>query len=255
LDGIIFKDDARLDFTEIFLRGKGHTFFACDAPPAKLGFVVFPFKKGIDESAYNDEYFGGLGKKTIIFSGLRNAYADEECEKHRLAYHVIMEDRGVAIKNAVPTSEGVIAYLIANRNRTIADSRILITGYGVCGSDLARRLRLLGANVYALVRGREKACAARADSVAPVYMEGLWGLNFDICINTVPAPVLTDEFVGRANGALFVDIASKPGFNMELAKTYNNKSAALPGIPGKYAIKTAGEIIGEYIDFVLSGGK
>ena len=254
MNGIIIKDDARLDFTENFLRGKGHVFLTPDTAPGNLDFIIFPFKKGIDESVYNDKYFGSLPGNAKVFSGLRNIYANDQCVKNGLEYKAIMEDRGITLKNAVPTSEGVIAYLIGNRDYTVANSRILIIGYGVCGSDLARRLKSLGADVYALVRSREKECAAYADSIKPVYLEGLDVLNPDVYINTAPEHALTDEMINRATGALFVDIASKPGFNMELARKQNEKSAALPGIPGKYAVRAAGEIIGGYIHFVLGGG-
>jgi len=253
LKGIILKDDARYDHTEHYLSSRGHIFYGPHTPPENLDFIIFPFKKDIDKSIYDNAFFAALKGNTPVFSGLKNTYAANKCEEYGLNYYVIMDDRGIAVKNAVPTSEGVIAYLIGNRDYTLADSRVLVIGYGICGSDLAKRLKALGANVCALVRNREKECAAQADSVTPVYLEDLNGMNFDIYINTVPGPVLTDEIIGRAGGALFADIASKPGFNMELAKKYNDKSAPLPGIPGKYAVRAAGEIIGEYIQYVLSG--
>ena len=252
MTGIILKDDARYGHTESFLRGKGHILNDPCTPPEDLDFIIFPFKEDIDKSIYDDEYFAALSKKTLIFSGLRNTYMAHSCEKYGLAYHVIMEDHSIAVKNAVPTSEGVIAYLIGNRDYTIANSRILVVGYGICGSDLAKRLKALGADVYVLVRNREKECAAYADSITPVYWEELSGLIFDAYINTVPARVLADKMVEQAGGALFVDIASKPGYNRELANRLNEKSTALPGIPGKYAVRAAGEIIGEYIHYVLS---
>jgi len=253
LNGVILKDDARFYHTEDFLRRKGHVFYELGTPPEDLDFIIFPFKKAIDESIYNDEYFSSLGKKTIVFSGLRNAYLANKCVEHGLKYYPMMEDQSIALKNAVPTSEGIIAYLIENRERTVANSSILIIGYGVCGKDLSKRLKALGANVYALVRNREKECAAFVDSITPIYPVELEGLRFDVYINTVPGRVLTDETLKRANGALFVDIASKPGFDMDLAKRLNEKSALLPGIPGKYAVWTAGEILGEYIHYILGG--
>ena len=255
MNGIILKDDARYDHVENFLRRKGYLFYEPHTRPENLDFIILPFKKELDKSIFDDEYFAALGKRASVFSGLRNTYVAEKCDKYGLSYHVIMEDRGIAVKNAVPTSEGVICYLIGNRDDTIANSRILVIGYGFCGCDLAKRLKSLGASVYALVRNREKECAAYADYVTPVYLEALNGLQYDVCINTVPGDVLTDGIIERAGGALFVDIASKPGFNMELAKKYNERSAVLPGIPGKYAVRAAGEILGEYIHYILSGAK
>ena len=253
LQGIILKDDARYIHTEYYLKSRGYIFTEANAPPGSLDFIVFPFMGEIDSSVYNDNYFAALKKEVLIFSGIKNVYLADKCAEYGLSYHIITEDRFVAVKNAVPTSEGVIAYLIANRINTLANSRALIIGYGVCGRDLGKRLKGLEAKVYALVRSQEKEYAAYADSVIPIYLEEL--LNkpaFDIIINTVPERVLSNEILGEIKGAILIDIASKPyGFDMEYAKKLNEKSALLPGIPGKYAVQSAGEILGEYINFVL----
>jgi len=254
MDGLILKDDARYQYTENYLQSKGHVFHTPDAKPQNLDFVIFPFKEAVDESIFNNGYFVALGNNALVFSGLRNDFLAEKCAAHDISYYVMMDDDGVKVKNAVPTSEGVIAYLVFNLGRTIANSRVLVIGYGVCGRDLSLRLTALGSNAHALVRNSEKACAAYADSVTPIYLNELHQLNFDAIINTVPGCVLTDEMLGCVGGALLIDIASKPyGFNMCLAKKLNSKSALLPGIPGKYAAQTAGEILGEYINFVLRG--
>ncbi|MCL2593858.1 MAG: NAD(P)-binding domain-containing protein, partial [Defluviitaleaceae bacterium] len=180
-------------------------------------------------------------------------YLTNRCKEYGLKYYPMMEERGITIKNAIPTSEGVISYLIKNRIDTIANSKILVIGYGVCGSDLSKKLKALGANVYALVRNREKEATAYADSITPIYAErAFYKPNFDVIINTVPECVMTNEVLQKCKGTLFIDIASKPyGFDMEFAKKLNEKSALLPGIPGKYAVRTAGEILGEYINQVL----
>ena len=262
IEGIIcseLKGDARYCYAENYLRAKGHTFQKPDTSPKSPDFVIFPFKNEPDKSIYDEHFFAALGRNTLIFSGLRSPYLTQKCRKYNLEYHVMMEDGGVAIKNAVPTSEGVILYLISNRTNTIANSRILVIGYGTCGRDLAKRLKALDADVYALVRSREKECAADSDSVKPIYIDALnapTDPNFDVIINTVPQQVLTNEHLSKAKGTLLIDIASKPyGFDIEYAKQLNEKSALLPGIPGKYAIQTAGEVLGEYVDYILGRGK
>lgn len=253
MQGIILKDDARYHHTENYLTNCGHTFCTVNTTPESLDFVVFPFMGNIDYSVFNDFFFASLTSDTLIFSGVRNAYIAGKCKEYGLAYHVLTDERAVAIKNAVPTSEGVIAYLITNRINTVSNSRVLIIGYGVCGRDLSKRLKALGADVYALVRSREKESAAYTDSISPIYMGKLFeGPTFDIIINTVPELVLTNDMLDKTQGAMLIDIASKPyGFDMEYAKKINSKSALLPGIPGKYAVQTAGEILGEYINHVL----
>ncbi|MCL2574678.1 MAG: NAD(P)-binding domain-containing protein [Defluviitaleaceae bacterium] len=253
--GMILVDDRRYLHTKNYLKKKKHVFCETDTMPHILDFMIFPFAGEIDVDMYNAAYFTAVRKDAIIFSGIRNAYLAQMCEENGLDYHVMMDDTSIATKNAVPTSEGVIAHLVRNRESTIADSRVLIIGYGICGRDLARRLKALDADVYALVRNREKEFAATEDGMKTIYLHGLFEYDFDMIINTVPQEVLTQEMVRRlGDSAMLIDIASAPyGFNMELAKSLNEKSALLAGIPGKHALKTSGEILGAYIDAVLKG--
>jgi len=253
LKGIIIKDDDRYQHSENYLKNCGHIFCKTNEPPENLDFIVFPFKEAIDNSIYDDRFFKALRSNIVIFSGVRNAYIANKCKENKLEYYVLTEDCSVAIKNAVPTSEGVIAYLITNRINTVANSRVLVIGYGICGRDLSKRMRALGANVYAVVRNREKESLAYVDSVTPLYLDEFSeNINFDIVINTVPKCILTNEMLDKLQGAIMIDIASKPhGFDIEYAKKLNKKSELLLGIPGKYAKRTAGEILGEHINNIL----
>ena len=252
--GMILIDDRRYAHTKNYLKATGHIFCEADTPSQNLDFMIFPFANGINEKLYNHAYFAATKPNVAVFSGIRNEYLSQMCLEYGLTYHVMMDDGEIAKKNAVPTSEGVIKYLVTNRESTIAGSRMLVIGYGICGSDLARKLSALRADVYALVRNREKEILAQNDNVMPIYLHELFAQNFDVIVNTVPQTVLTDEMVRRLSGTLLVDIASKPyGFDMKLAQDLNEKSALLPGIPGKYAVKTSGEILGQYIDAILRG--
>lgn len=245
--GIIFKDDKRYDYTEDYLKERGYVFCDKDVSPESLDFIIFPFMGAVDFAAFDDDYFARLNPDTVIFSGVQNEYLEEICNRHNLRYYVMTNAKGVQIKNAAPTSEGVIAYLISNRVDAISDSHILVIGYGNCGSDLGKKLCGLGANVFALVRNKEKEERACADGAVPIYLdEMLDAKGFDIIINTVPGRVLTDEMIDESE-ALIIDIASKPyGFDAQ-------KATILSGIPGKYAIRTAGFILGEYVDIILRG--
>ena len=255
LKGIIIEDDRRYHHMRTFLENKGHYICTNSHVPKDLDFVIFPFAAELDQKQYGHGFFAGLKKGVLIFSGIRSGYIDGMCKQFGLEYIVMMENRGVAEKNAVPTSEGVIAYLITSMARTLEGSRILIIGYGNCGRDLAKRLKALGVCVTALVRNKEKEMTAAEDGVAALYLKDFHKLDFDVIINTVPSTVLPDEMLKDRLGTILIDISSKPhGFNIEKAKKLNEKSALLPGIPGKYAVKTAGEILGEYIHGILEGG-
>lgn len=252
--GIITCDDGRYYHTKNFLTSNGYEFHAIYARPINLDFAVFQFSGEIDEGFFTPDYFGALPKKTKIFSGLRSNYLTKVCQKNNLGYYPMMESEDVTKKNAVPTAEGVIHYLIQSRESTIANSQILVIGYGICGKEIATRLNHLGATVYALVRNHKSEVAAKQDGITPIYIDDLDNHNFGAVINTVPAQVLTDDHVKKLSHALLVDIASAPyGFNLALAQTFNKASTILPKIPSKYAIKSSGEILGEFIKNVMEG--
>ena len=249
--GIIINDDRRYSYTEEYLKKRGFIFDG-NCKKSELDVIIFSFKSEPNQDIYNDTFFSSLKKDVYIFSGLRNGYLTQKCKEFGFSYNVMLEALSVQIDNAIPTSEGVIEYIIRNRTNTIHDSRILIIGYGVCGSDLAKRLKGLNADVYALVRNKEKESMAYADSITPIYFSELSCTGklraFDVIVNTVPARIFTNEMTSLTGDTLLIDIASSPyGFDIELAKKQNEKSAILPAIPSKYAIKTAGEILGGYI--------
>ena len=118
----------------------------------------------------------------------------------------------------------------------------------MCGRDLCRRLRALDAHVFALVRNDLREAEAVADGITPVYLENIGQAGYDVIINTVPARILTNDKLAGYKGALLIDIASAPyGFDMEFAKQLHCNSALMPGIPGRYATKRAGEILGKFV--------
>ena len=104
------------------------------------------------------------------------------------------------------------------------------------------------------MRNKEKAATAYTEAITAVYEKGVFdGEPFDVIVNTIPAEILPNYLLDKTNAALIIDIASGPfGFDLEYAKTINEKSALLLGIPGKNASKTAGEILGEYVNHILN---
>ena len=254
MKGFVVKDDVRYEYVQRFLAAKGHG-ICLRHPPEELDFIIFPFMDKVDSTTYNESFFSNLRQTTHVFSGTHCTYLDKMCAKHGLQYHVMLEDVGVATKNAVATSEGVIAHIITDSDCILQGAEVLVVGYGKCGRDLARRLNALNANVCALVRNSEKEAMAWADGVKPIYLSQFNDKHFDVVVNTIPNVVLAAETLEHRQNTLFLDIASKPyGFNMTQVRTVSAKSAILPGLPGKYAAKTSGQILGEYVDSILKGG-
>ena len=100
----------------------------------------------------------------------------------------IMKREELAVLNTISTAEGAIEIIIANTNKIIHGSNILILGFGRIGKVLAKKLDGLSANV---------TCPARKDEdLAWIKTYGYMDTNintigdklseYEVIINTVP---------------------------------------------------------------------
>ena len=167
----------------------------------------------------------------------------------------IMKREELAVLNTISTAEGTIEIIIANTNKIIHGSKVLILGFGRIGKVLARKLAGLSAKV---------TCAARKDEdLAWIEAYGHKSLNinnlgenlrpFDIIINTVPHIILTEqklEYVRK--DALLIDLASNPGgIDKKAIKDRNLKFVWALSLPGKVAPTTSAEFIKETVYNIL----
>lgn len=194
---------------------------------------------------------------TLIFTGIKTSRLDDLFGDN---YIRLMDFDDIAIENSIPTAEGVIANIIQNTDYTIDGANIVVLGYGRCGKTLAQKLAGLGANVSVgiireknddfLIQNEIKVFYTNHDMKENIE-------NSDIIINTVPI-LLLDEYALNAvkEGTYIIDIASSPyGVDFESAKRKGINAVLLPGIPGKIAPITAGEILAKKIESIIKGGK
>ena len=116
--------------------------------------------------------------------------------------------------NAIPTAEGCIGILMAERTQTLWNSAILLAGFGPVGQALGVRLAALGAQVTVAARRPAQRALAESFGLRAVDLARLeqTAPAFDTVVNTIPAPVLGDGVLARLrSGSLIVDLASKPG--------------------------------------------
>ena len=161
----------------------------------------------------------------------------------------------LAIRNAIPTAEGCIGVLLAQRKRTLWGSAVLLLGFGPVGQAVGTRLAALGARVTVAARrpaqraqaeslGMQGAELARLDRLAPA---------FDTVVNTIPAQVLTAPVLARLRpGSLIVDLASRPGgTDFDAAARYGHKAIHALSLPAACAPETAGEIVARTVREML----
>ena len=153
----------------------------------------------------------------------------------------------LAIRNAIPTAEGCIGVLLAQRKRTLWGSAVLLLGFGPVGQAVGTRLAALGAHVT--VAARRPAQRAQAESLgmqgAELARLARLAPAFDTVVNTIPAQVLTAPVLARLRpGSLIVDLASRPGgTDFDAAARCGHKAIHALSLPAACAPETAGEIV------------
>ena len=167
----------------------------------------------------------------------------------------IMKREELAVLNTISTAEGAIEIAIANTNKILHGSNVLILGFGSIGKVLARKLAGLSAKV---------TCAARKDEdLAWIKAYGHMATNinllgenlsqYDIILNTVPHLILNQELLNYVKeDCLLIDLASNPGgIDKRTAKNRQLKLIWALALPGKVAPITTAEFIKDTIYNIL----
>lgn len=166
-------------------------------------------------------------------------------------YVDFMKSEQVALFNAVATAEGSIAEACSLGVVQLTGSSCLVAGYGRCGEALAHKLKQFGAQVTVMERSRRQRARAQTFGMQACEMqtEQAHFNQYDYIFNTVPALILTEELLMQCKKeAVIIDIASAPGgVDYEAAGRLGIRAKLCPGLPGKYAPKTAGEILAEAV--------
>ena len=156
----------------------------------------------------------------------------------------------LTVYNAIPTAEGCIGILLAERTRTLWGTNLLLLGFGPVGQALGARLAALGANVTVCARRAEQRALAESLGLRGAELARLAALApaFDTVVNTIPAPVLT----ALRPGSLIVDLASKPGgTDFAAAQRLGCKTIHALSLPAACAPDTAGEAVARTVLTIL----
>ncbi|OIJ13113.1 dipicolinic acid synthetase subunit A [Anaerobacillus alkalilacustris] len=190
-----------------------------------------------------------------VFSGISNQYLKKIVKDADRKLLELFERNDVAIYNSIPTMEGTLMMVIQNTDITIHRSNVVVLGFGRVGMTVARAFHALGANV--------KVAANQSNLLARIYEMGFEPIelskleskveNIDVCINTIPAMVLTAKIISKMpTRSLIIDLASKPGgTDFRYAEKRGIKAMLAPGLPGIVAPKTAGQIIANVLSKLL----
>ena len=163
----------------------------------------------------------------------------------------IMKREELAVLNTIATAEGTIEILIANTNKIIHGSKILILGFGRIGKVLARKLAGLTAKVTCAARKDEDLAWIKAYGHMETNINAI-GENlseYDVIINTVPHMILNQERLQYLkDDCLLIDLASNPGgIDKKAVKDRKLKFVWALSLPGKVAPTTSAEFIKDTI--------
>lgn len=163
----------------------------------------------------------------------------------------IMKQEELAVLNTIATAEGTIEIAIANTNKILHGSEVLILGFGRIGKVLARKMAGLSAKITCAARKDEDFAWIKTYGYETTNINTL-GENlkqYDMIINTVPHLVLTKErLLNVKKECLLIDLASSPGgIDKNSAKEQDLKLIWALALPGKVAPITTAEIIKETI--------
>ncbi len=209
-------------------------------PAEAGGFLHAPLS---EESLSMDALIEALWPGQLLCGGRLSEKSRQAALREKLSVADLMCRADFVAENAALTAEGAISLLMAESQRAIRDSRVLILGFGRIGKPLALRLAALGAQVSVAARSAADRALAAVLGLRPLaigQLEGLAG-DFDFIVNTVPAPVLSEAALCCLSpDALLLELASPPGgFDRRLAENIGLHVRTAPGLPGRYAPHTA----------------
>lgn len=198
-----------------------------------------------------------LAPGTPILVGVAKSPLKKLVRRLDLRLIEVMEIDEVAILNSIPSAEGAIQLAMQKTPITIHGSKVWVFGFGRTGTTLARVLNAMGAKTTVIARNSTQLARAREMGLEISRYENIKNISqeVDIIFNTVPCLVLGQSVLGRLpSGVLIIDIASAPGgTDFETAKKLGIEAILAPGLPGKVAPKTAGQILSKVVPRLLAG--
>ena len=254
---LVLGTEPRQQYLAQFLKEAGHVVMTAEEYlPGYHDAVLLPVPQ---TAFYLEKIFEKLQKGQVIYGCNFPPELVIKGEQRGIRFVDYMKREGVASKNAVATAEGAIAEAIRESKVNLQGSRILVAGYGRCGEVLAEKLAVMHGKVTVMDRKEEKRTRAMAMGHRGISFEqGKEEMGqYDFLFNTVPAPVITAEFLSRTKpGVTIIDIASRPG-GVDFSHCQKEGICAklCRGLPGKYAPKSSAGILMEVIEETLWGEK
>lgn len=196
-----------------------------------------------------------LSENTVLMGGILPQEILDFAANNKIKAFDYYRREEFAVRNAALTAEAAAAIVMETLNESISTVPVLILGHGRIGRLLSAILKALDAKVTVAARRYSELAWIRSEGMTPLEFRLLKEEipKFKVIFNTVPAPVLTkDVLVLTDKNAVIIDLASEPcGTDFSAAEKLGITAKKALGLPGKFAPKTAGEILKDTVLNIL----
>ena len=197
-----------------------------------------------------------LPKDAVLMGGLLPEEIVSKAKEKGVSVFDYYYREEFAVRNAALTAEAAAAIVMEMLTESISSVPVLILGHGRIGRLLSAILKALDAKVTVAARRYSELAWIRSEGMEPLefrLIDAEIG-RFEVIFNTVPDMVLTKERLELADkNVLIIDLASEPcGTDFKAAEELGITAKKALGLPGKFAPKTAGEILKETVLNILS---
>jgi dipicolinate synthase subunit A len=186
-------------------------------------YVFFPIPMGVGLQVYaphaeepimvDTALLSAIASDGHLFLGRATPELREAAAAAGVELHEYDPDRELMLLRAPAIVEGAIQLAIEHTDITIHDATVVVVGYGMIGSLLARRLLALGARLHVAARNPIQRAAAHADGAIVHSLEELLDLapRLQMVFSTVPARMVDRAVLERLPPrSLVLDIAPPP---------------------------------------------
>lgn len=255
----IFAGDMRQRYICTFLGKAGYDpTYLYNFQESKTYVIPVPFTKdnitvnaAFKEPLLINDFLGSIKEGDILFGGNIPKQSIELLSNKNVTFYDFLKDDEIVWDNAYLTAEGLLSQIISSTPFSLKSKKILIIGYGRCGSLIAKLISPLCNTVYIYDHTPKHLYELKTNGFTPLKHDEIiyYMKDFDVIINTVPSKELNESHYNAAKKSChFYEIASKPfGLDNDIISKHNLNLITCPGIPGKTSPETAGEIISKYI--------
>lgn len=203
-----------------------------------------------------ENIFSSVGDDIPVFAGLVAENVKTLAHQYHVRLFDYMQEQELQWRNAIPTAEGAICLAMQRLDQTLHGAHIAVLGYGRIATALCERLDALGAKVTVAARHPTALVRIELAGYRPLPIKDEHSLlplttGYDLIFNTVPYRLLTEPLLAQLHPkTILVELASAPG-GWDPALVEEKRAIYAPGLPGKYAPKTAGDIVAHTVFSLL----